>query len=40
MGKDVVYAVIAIIGIVVGALAFTYQPGVEVRTKTEVIYGL
>ncbi|RFA95442.1 c-type cytochrome [Pyrobaculum aerophilum] len=37
MGKDVVYAVIAIIGIVVGALAFTYHPGVEVRTKTEVI---
>ena len=35
MARDMVYIVIAVIGIIVGALAFTYQPGVEVRTVTK-----
>ena len=35
MDKGVIYAVVAIVGIIIGALAFTYNPGVEVRTQTK-----
>lgn len=35
MDKGVIYAAVAILGIIVGALAFTYSPGVEVKTVTK-----
>lgn len=35
MAREMIYVVIAVIGMIVGALAFTYQPGVEVRTVTK-----
>jgi cytochrome c2 len=37
MDKGVIYAVVAILGIIIGALAFTYNPGVEVRTQTKTV---
>ncbi|NAZ33728.1 MAG: cytochrome C [Pyrobaculum sp.] len=37
MDKGVIYAVVAIVGIIIGALAFTYNPGVEVRTQTKTV---
>ena len=37
MDKGVIYAVVAIVGIIIGALAFTYNPGVEVRTQTNAV---
>ncbi|MEM4650228.1 MAG: c-type cytochrome [Pyrobaculum sp.] len=37
MDKGVIYAVVAIVGIIIGALAFTYNPGVEVRTQTKAV---
>jgi cytochrome c2 len=37
MDKGMIYAVVAIVGIIIGALAFTYNPGVEVRTQTKTV---
>ncbi len=37
MDRGVVYAAVAVLCIIIGALAFTYSPGVEVRTETKVI---
>jgi hypothetical protein len=37
MDKGVIYTVVAIVGIIIGALAFTYNPGVEVRTQTKTV---
>lgn len=37
MAREVIYAVVAVVAIIAGALAFTYQPGVEVRTKSTTV---
>jgi cytochrome c2 len=37
MERGIIYAVVAILGIIIGALAFTYSPGVEVRTQTKTV---
>jgi len=37
MDKGMIYAAVAILGIIVGALAFTYSPGVEIKTATKTL---
>jgi len=37
MDRGIIYAAVAIAGVIIGALAFTYNPGVEVKTQTKVI---
>lgn len=37
MAREVIYAVVAVVAIIAGSLAFTYQPGVEVRTKSTTV---
>ncbi|WP_237179453.1 c-type cytochrome [Pyrobaculum ferrireducens] len=37
MDRGALYAVVAVVGLIIGALAFTYNPGVQVVQKTQTI---